>query len=362
MDFIQKIVIFAVMSEEENREIRGKSPWKVDVAVLILFFNRPGSLSKVFEEVRKARPSRLFLYQDGARGPEDKKGMEACRKIVENVDWECDVRRNYQEKNYGVDPSNYMAQKWAFGLADKCIVFEDDSIPSQTFFSFCKEMLDRYENDERIGMIAGFNTDEETKDTDDSYFFTSVFSIWGWASWKRVVDKWDSGYSWMDDKTESLRVERIVKERGLCRDTLRACKSHRESWRDYYETIFWSSMVLNSQLAIMPRVNMITNLGPLAGDAAHYRSGLEIMPRAQRRLFEMERRELEFPLRHPKNVIEHLTYKDRNFRQAAYGHPWIKAARSLEELYLNIRHGKWGNIVKALSRRISKWRGTFRHT
>ena len=39
----------------------------IDVAVLILFFNRPAMLEKVFEQVRLARPSRLYLYQDGAR-------------------------------------------------------------------------------------------------------------------------------------------------------------------------------------------------------------------------------------------------------------------------------------------------------
>ena len=39
----------------------------VDVAVLILFFNNPERFQTVFEEIRKAKPSKLFLYQDGAR-------------------------------------------------------------------------------------------------------------------------------------------------------------------------------------------------------------------------------------------------------------------------------------------------------
>ena len=60
---------------------------KIDIAVLILFFNRPDALSAVFEEVRKARPSRLFLYQDGPRGEHDMPGIEACRKVVEDIDW-----------------------------------------------------------------------------------------------------------------------------------------------------------------------------------------------------------------------------------------------------------------------------------
>ena len=54
----------------------------VDVPVLILFFNRPQQLSQVFEQVKKARPSRLFLYQDGARNERDLPGIKACREIV----------------------------------------------------------------------------------------------------------------------------------------------------------------------------------------------------------------------------------------------------------------------------------------
>ena len=52
-------------------------PYKTDVAVLILFFNRPDHLQKVFDEVRKAQPSKLFLYQGGPRGESDMAGIEA---------------------------------------------------------------------------------------------------------------------------------------------------------------------------------------------------------------------------------------------------------------------------------------------
>ena len=136
----------------------------VDVAVLILFFNRPNQLSQVFEQVKKARPSRLFLYQDGPRNEKDLPGIEACRKVVADIDWECEVHRLYQTRNYGCDPSEYISQKWAFSMADKCIVLEDDDVPSVSFFRFCKELLDKYENDTRISMIAGFNHEETTPD------------------------------------------------------------------------------------------------------------------------------------------------------------------------------------------------------
>ena len=149
----------------------------VDVPVLILFFNRPQQLSQVFEQVKKARPSRLFLYQDGARNERDLPGIEACREIVSQIDWECEVERLYQEKNFGCDPSEYISQKWAFSKVDKCIVLEDDDVPSVSFFQFCKEMLDKYEHDTRISMIAGFNPEEITQDMPSDYFFDHLFHL-----------------------------------------------------------------------------------------------------------------------------------------------------------------------------------------
>ena len=52
----------------------------------------------------------------------------------------------------------------SFSKVDKCIVLEDDDVPAVSFFQFCKEMLDKYEHDTRISMIAGFNPEEITQD------------------------------------------------------------------------------------------------------------------------------------------------------------------------------------------------------
>jgi hypothetical protein len=337
-----------------------KLPYKTDVAVLIIFFNRPDNLRAVFSQVRQARPSRLFLYQDGPRGERDMEGINACREVVNDIDWECDVQRMYQEKNYGCDPSEYISQKWAFSLADKCIVLEDDDVPSLSFFPFCKELLDRYEHDERIGMIAGFNCEETAKNIDSDYFFTSVFSIWGWASWRRVVDKWDNTYAFLDDPVALRQLKSVMRQRRVWHDMLRMCSDHRQSAKDYYETIFWSTMMMNGYLAIMPTRNMVNNLGATAG-STHYTGSLATMPRRLRRLFTMKRYEVDFPLRHPRYVIEDVDFKNQAYRTYAYGHPLIKVGRSLEELVLNLRYGNFNIIAKAIANRIRKTLGMTRH-
>ena len=337
-----------------------KQAFNIDVAVLILFFNRPEHLKKVFEEVRKARPSRLFLYQDGPRSERDLPGIMKCREVVDAVDWECDVRRLYQERNYGCDPSEYISQKWAFSMADKCIVLEDDDVPSQSFFPFCKEMLDRYEHDTRIAMIAGFNSDETTPGVPYDYFFTSVFSIWGWASWRRVIDQWDEHYTFLDDPYAMRQLADIVRQRGMRKDFIPMCRDHRASGKAYYETIFWASMLLGSGLAIMPTRNLVNNMGVTA-DSTHFAGSLDTLPRRLQRMFTMKRHELQFPLKHPPYVIENVAYKESVYRTNAWGHPCIKVARSLEELYRNLLHGNFGHIARSIVRRIDKWTGRHRH-
>ena len=352
--FLSKFVLYQHLNHHSLM-----NAYKTDVAVLILFFNRPDHLSKVFDEVRRARPSRLFLYQDGPRGEHDMAGIEACRKVVADIDWQCDVHRMYQERNYGCDPSEYISQKWAFSIVDKCIVLEDDDVPSQSFFTFAKEMLDRYEHDTRITMIAGFNPEEQVQSPYD-YIFTSVFSIWGWASWRRVIDQWDDTYAFLDDADAMRQLNAVMRQRRYCRDTLRACYDHRASGKAYYETIFWSAMVLNSGLAIMPTHNMINNLGATDG-STHYTGSLQTMPRRLRRLFTMQRFELSGELRHPRYVIEDVDFKEQVYRTYAYGHPWIKLCRSIEELVLNLRYGNFAYIVRQLRRRLGRITGSFRH-
>lgn len=338
-----------------------KHPSNIDLSVLMLFFNRADHFGEVFAEVKKARPARLFLYQDGPRGERDMPGIEACRNICsdENIDWECEVHRLYQERNYGCDPSEYLSQKWAFSITDKCMVLEDDDVPSQSFFPFCKDLLDKYENDQRVWMIAGFNSEEKTACPDD-YFFTSVFSIWGWASWRRVIDTWDADYSWMDDKEKMAKVERVIKEKRLRKDIIPMCRDHRASGKAFYETIFWASMLLNDGLAIMPTRNLVNNMG-VTDNSTHFQGSLKTMPHRLRHQFTMPRYELTFPLHHPDKVEEYKPFKEAVYRRNAWGHPFTKVAYSLEELLLNLRYGNFRIITRALRNRLNIWLGRNKH-
>ncbi|MBR7026334.1 MAG: hemolysin activation protein [Bacteroidales bacterium] len=340
-----------------------KYPAKTDIAVLLLFFTRSDTFQQVFNAVRQARPSKLFLYQDGPRGEKDLEGIEACREIAsdEHIDWECEVHRRYLDHNEGCDPSGFRSHRWAFSLSDKVIVLEDDVVPAQSFFPFCKEMLDRYEHDERISMIAGFNIDEVTKDCgNDSYFFTSAFSIWGWASWRRVAERWDPSYDFMHNSEQLHRLETVAKERNLRSDMLQMFRDHSQSGKEYFETIYWADMLLHNSLTIMPAYNQINNIGLMA-DSTHFSSDLRTTPHRIRKMFTMNRYELAFPLLHPDHVEENRDYLKRLYIINAWNHPWIKIQNSIEELFLNLRYGNFKHIWKSFRRRVRKMIGREKH-
>ena len=327
--------------------------------VLMLFFNRPDHFARVWAEVRRARPERLFLYQDGPReGRDDMPGILACRALVadDQIDWPCRVERLYQERNWGCDPSGFMSQRWAFSQVDRCIVLEDDVVPSQSFFRFADEMLERYKDDERITLISGFNTDEDTRPwrpgCDDSYFFTRAFSIWGWASWSRVVNQWDADYGFVHDPAQFALLREKVRLYRQRSDMPRMCRDHAASGKAYFESIFWAYMLLHDGLAVMPSVNMINNVG--LTDGAHYSAQLDLMPRRLRRQFTMKRHDIDFPLIHPLKVEEYPDYQRRWYLRNAWDAPWRKLQYSLEELVLNLRHGQWRRISSALVNRIRK--------
>ena len=297
------------------------SPYKVDVPVLLIFFNRPSVLRKTFDQIKKARPSILFLYQDGVREGNKKDIFNAteCRKIVSEIDWDCKVYKKYQDQNYGCDPSEYIAQKWAFEIVDKCIIIEDDDIASESFFRFCKELLDEYENDDRVCRISGLNHLGKYKNKDNSYFFTSTGSIWGWATWKRVVDKWDSTYSFLGDKNLLNELKKTCAEYKVnYKSFIQTCIKHKNSGREHYESIYYAYRLLNKTLTIVPTLNQISNVG-LTEDSTHATSNMKRLPRGIKRVFMMDIYEINFPLHHPSEIINDLNYVKKVNRIMGYG-------------------------------------------
>lgn len=323
----------------------------IDIPVLIIFFCRSEQLSSVFEQVKKARPSKLYLYQDGARegNADDASGIERCRTIVsdDKINWECEVHRLYQEKNYGCDPSEFIAQKWMFETEEMGIVLEDDDVPSQSFFPYCKELLEKYKDDTRINMICGMNNNGVSEYLDASYLFTRRGSIWGWASWKRVIDTWDGKYTWLDDHTLRERVRHAMTTADY--DAfIKTAERHRATGREHYESINAAGVFLYERYNIVPKYNMICNIG-IAAESTHSVNDIRLLPKRTQRILNMKTYEIEFPLVHPKTV--EIDWKYEN----SYKITTIeRIGMTFESAYRSIRYQGLSSFVKRIKKKIAK--------
>src|ERR1700704_722032 len=86
-------------------------------AVLFVIFNRPDTTLRVFEQIRAARPQRLYISADAPRSaiPEDELLCEQARKVViDSIDWECEVKTLFQDKNAGCKDAVSEAITWFF--------------------------------------------------------------------------------------------------------------------------------------------------------------------------------------------------------------------------------------------------------
>lgn len=328
----------------------------IDVSVLLIFFTRHEQFKQVFEQVKKARPSRLFLYQDGPREnrPDDIENIKKCRAIAEDIDWECEIHRMYQEKNVGVDPSGYIADTWAFSITDKCIVLEDDVVPTISFFSFCKEMLDKYENDNRVMLISGFNVEECTEGVNSDYFFSSTTFTWGWASWSRVVNNWDPKYEFLNDNKKTNEIKRYINKKKLGKGIINVFKNHLNSGKEHFETILISNQYLNQGLTIVPTKNMVNNIG-IAEDSAHYASDISMIPKGLRCIFEMGKYEIDLQnIKEPDRVEDYEPYRKSSYRINAWGHPIIKVYRLVETTFYRIKKGEFKEAFNDILNKIYK--------
>lgn len=280
-----------------------------DTAVLMLFFIRDDTFSQAFEAVRKAKPKKLYLFQDGPREnrPNDIEKILKCRKICENIDWDCEVHRNYQTKNLGCDTSQFTAFSWGFENEEELIIMEDDVVPSESFFIYCDEMLHKYKNDKDVFLICGRNQLGESFYDKNSYFFTRVENLGGaWASW---YDRWnlcDYKHEFLLDKHKVKKIRKSAPTKYDGTMFIKRCQKHRamatETFIPSFESPIRAAMHLNDMLSIVPRVNLAKNIG-ITGNSAHTAVGLEGMCKKQRQIYLIDAKELEFPLIHPSEKI-----------------------------------------------------------
>ena len=234
--------------------------------ILFIIFNRLDTTQQVFAQIKKVQPAQLFIAADGPRNDKEgeKEKCEVVRKwVLEQIDWDCDVKTLFRNENLGCGKGPASAIDWFFQNVERGIILEDDCLPNNSFFVFCETMLKRFENDCNIMHISG-NNFQLSQIGNESYYLSKLPHIWGWATWRRAWGKYEFDLTGFDD-TKNCNYFNY--------------KSIDDYWHDLFKktkkefTLFWDcqwvfTILHNNGFCILPQNNLVTNIG-FGEDSTH---------------------------------------------------------------------------------------------
>lgn len=268
--------------------------------VAFIVFNRPDTTERVFAEIARARPPKLLVVGDGPRASRqgEAEKVAATRAIIQRVDWDCEVLTNFSDINLGCKKRVSSGIDWVFEQVDEAIILEDDCLPDPTFFRYCQEMLERYRDDKRIGIISGDNFQFGQQHGTDSYYFSKYVHIWGWATWRdRWIDSYDVTISkWPLVHNEGRLADMVWDRREAvywAKIFDRVFRGEIDTWD--YQWVFanW----LEGRVNILPVVNLISNIG-FGQNATHTTGDSEFA--------NMQVKRMQFPLTHPIGIMRNM--------------------------------------------------------
>jgi hypothetical protein len=245
-------------------------PYIVQSPVLFLVFNRPDATRRVFQQIKAAKPARLYIGADGPR-PEKPSDLLLCqevRNIVSDIDWDCSIHTIFNAENRGCKLAVSSAIDWFFSQEEEGIILEDDCLPVPSFFYFCDQLLEKYRSDNRIFSITGSNAQNGQTRGSASYYFSQLSNIWGWASWRRIWKLYDKNLHRYSEEYAIHFLKNNFRDPLLADYWLDIFKRLKKKEIDTWDQQFQLITFFENGLCITPNVNLISNIG-FGGDATH---------------------------------------------------------------------------------------------
>jgi hypothetical protein len=297
--------------------------------VVLMIFNRPDLTEKVFEVIRQVRPLQLLVIADGPRSnrPGETEKCAAARAVIQRVDWDCQVLTNYSDVNLGCRDRICSGLDWVFQTVEEAIILEDDCLPHPTFFRFCEELLDYYRHDTRVMHISGSNFGFFGQNPEQSYFFSRLAPVWGWATWRRAWRYFDVNIPIWPELKQSRDFMKIFSSKREYEFRSKRWDAVYRGELDTWDYQWHLTCLSQGSYSILPNCNLTSNLG-FREDATHtiiLDNSYEIL----------KTKEMKFPLVHPLWMHRDSRADDSLFKALFTQNPLKKGMKKLRKLSKN---------------------------
>jgi len=233
----------------------------ISAPVALFAYKRPDHLRRTATALR-ANPevSRtvLYVFSDAPKAYEDRPGVEAVRKLIDEIDGFADVKIIARDANLGLARSIIEGVGQVIEGHGRVIVVEDDLVVSPFFLRYMNEALDLYAGDERVASVHGYvyPVQGELPET----FFLRGADCWGWGTWARAWRLFEPDGAKLLGELRRLRLTREFDCHGAHPYT-RMLEDQIAGNNDSWAIRWHASAFLADRLTLYPGRSLVQNIG-----------------------------------------------------------------------------------------------------
>jgi len=229
--------------------------------IALFTYNRPRHTQQTVEALltnAEAKGSDLIVFSDGKKDSLSSPKVDDVRQYLKTIEGFKSVRIVEREENLGLAQSIISGVTEVVNEYDRIIVLEDDLLTSPYFLKYMNDGLSLYEHDERVISIHGYNY--PIKETLPNAFFIKGADCWGWATWKRGWDLFESdGCKLLNELKRRKMLERFdlfgaYDFSGMLRQQI---AGKNQSWA----VRWYASALLQDKLTLYPGITLVQHIG-----------------------------------------------------------------------------------------------------
>lgn len=229
--------------------------------IALFAYNRPEHTRKTVEALALndlAPESDLFVFSDGLKNPEDKVPVAMVRDYVRGICGFRSVTVVERERNWGLSRSIILGVTEIVNRFGRIVVLEDDMVTSKFFLCYMNEALELYAKEDSVISIHGYlmPVNAELPET----FFLLGADCWGWGTWKRGWDLFESDGAKLLNELKTRNLEKRFDYNGTYNFSSMLKEQVRGN-NDSWAVRWYAAALLNNKLTLYPGKSLVQNIG-----------------------------------------------------------------------------------------------------
>jgi len=233
-----------------------------NLAPIALFvYNRPTHTLRTLKFLQQnelATDSRLFIFSDGAKAPDDDEKVAEVRRLIHSIDGFKSIKIIERKENLGLASSIIAGVTEVINLYGKIIVFEDDLVTSPYTLRYFNDALNRYQDEEKVMHIGAYMYPLKENLLPETFFYRAA-SSWGWATWASAWKNFEPSIDIIIKQFDKPKIASFSIDHKM--NFWKQIKEFKNGKNNSWAIRWYASIFLKGGLTLNPAHSLVNNIG-----------------------------------------------------------------------------------------------------